>query len=73
MSKTKELFSPVDVISNGQRHSIIQTTGFGELVEMPEQPTEMKKVEVPAQADVVETSLDSDFTEKESAIATEGG
>lgn len=72
MSKTKDLFSPVDVISNGHRNSTIQTTGFGELLEMQEQPTE-KTVEVPAQADMVETSPDSDFTEKESAIATEGG
>ncbi|KAL5486438.1 hypothetical protein EMCRGX_G018913 [Ephydatia muelleri] len=64
-SKTRDLFSPVEVISNGHRNSTIETTGYMEMKVKQEE-------EVPPPSEVVETNPD-DVTEKESAIATEVG
>ena len=67
MAKTKDLFSPLDVISNSHRNSTFDTTGF--FMEMKVKAEE--EVVLPSTTEVVETEPDK-FTEKESATATEG-
>ena len=67
-SKTRDLFSPVAVISNGHRSSTVETTGFRDIMEMEVRSEEK---EVPPQSELVETTPNNS-AEKESATATEG-